>query len=160
MKRIALALAAAVALLVGIPAAVQAATGAATSPVSLQAARYTTTAASTSSGTMTNVPGLTGLNICASGQVTAVVSAEIDGHRPAGLQVLIDGGPVAQPGAVRLVPAGVHDSGSFTFIQTVGTFEGNDHHVFDLQWRSPAGGKITLERGTIELLYRPGATCT
>jgi hypothetical protein len=135
---------------------VLAAVGSASSALDAQAARYTTTAASTSSASMHNVPGLAGLTICAARQVTATVSVELDGARPASFQVLVDGGPVAQPGAVRFVPAGTHDSASFTFIQSVGPFEANDHHTFDLQWRSPVGGTVKLERGTVVLAYQKG----
>jgi hypothetical protein len=156
VRRILLTAAATAALIAGVPAVVMAATGTASSHLDLQASRFTTTTGSTSSGTMTNVPGLAGLNVCALGQVTAVVSVEVDGARPVGVQVLVDGGPAAQPGAVRLVPAGAHDSGSFTFTQTVAPFEANDHHTFDLQWRSPNGGKIILERGSVVLLYQQG----
>ena len=148
--------AAAAALVLGTAGGVLAATGSASSGLDLQAVRFTSTAASTSSPAFRNIPGLAGLTICARGQVTAVLSVELDGARPAGLQVLVDGGPVAQPGAVRFVPAGAHDSGSFAFIQVVGPFEANDHHTFDAQWRSPAGGRVALERGTVTLLYAKG----
>jgi len=38
----------------------------------------------------------------------------------------------------------------------VGPFEANDHHTFDVEWRSPTGAKTTLERGTFNLQYERG----
>ena len=37
------------------------------------------------------------------------------------------------PGAIRFVPAGTHDSFFFTFVQSVGPFEANDNHGFDVE---------------------------
>jgi len=56
----------------------------------------------------------------------------------------------------RLVPAGPHDSFSFTFVNSVGPFEANDNHSFDVEWRSPTGAATTLERGTFNLRYQRG----
>jgi hypothetical protein len=45
---------------------------------------------------------------------------------------------------------------AFTFVQNVGPFEANDHHVFDVEWRSPTRRTTTLERGTFNLQYQRG----
>jgi hypothetical protein len=68
----------------------------------------------------------------------------------------VDGGGTRQPGAIRLVPAGAHDSFSFSFVNSVGPFEADDHHSLDVEWRSPTGAATTLERGTFNLQYEHG----
>jgi hypothetical protein len=145
----------AVAGVLGVPAAVLAASGGASSSMDLQASKFTTSAATTSSKTFHAIPGLSGLNICALDQVTATLSVELNGA-PGGFQIRVDGGGTMPPGAIRFVPAGPHDSFSFTFTQGVGPFEANDHHVFDVEWRSPTGAATTLERGTFNLQYQRG----
>ena len=154
MRKILIVIVAA-AVVLGVPAVVLAASGGANSSLDLQRSRFTTTTATTSSRTFQPVPGLSGLNICALNQVTATLSVELNGA-PAGFQIRIDGGGTMQPGAVRLVPAGPHDSFSFTFVNSVGPFEADDHHSFDVEWRSPTGAATTLERGTVNLQYEHG----
>ena len=145
----------AAAVVLGVPAVVLAASGGANSSLDLQRSRFTTTTATTSSRTFQPIPGLSGLNICALNQVTATLSVEINGA-PAGFQIRIDAAGTMQPGAVRLVPAGPHDSFSFTFVNSVAPFEANDNHSFDVEWRSPTGTATTLERGTFNLQYQRG----
>jgi hypothetical protein len=142
-------------VVLAVPAAVIAATGGYSSSVDLQASKFTTTPVTTSSTTFRPVPGLGGLTICALHQVTAALSVELNGA-PAGFQIRVDGGGTASPGAVRFVPAGPHDSFSFTFVRSVSPFEANDNHGFDVEWRSPTGAPTTLERGTLNLQYQRG----
>jgi hypothetical protein len=145
----------ALALVVGIPTAVLAASGGFNSSLDLQASKWTTTTRTTSSTTFHPVAGLSGLTICALNQVTAALSVELRGA-PAAFHIRVDGGGLMRPGAVRFVPAGPHDSFSFTFVQNVGTFEANDNHGFEVEWRSPTGRATTLERGTFNLQYQSG----
>jgi hypothetical protein len=145
----------AAAVVLGVPAVVLAASGGTNSSLDLQRSRFTTTTATTSSRTFQPIPGLSGLNICALNQVTATLSVELNGA-PAGFQIRIDAAGTMQPGAVRLVPAGPHDSFSFTFVNSVAPFEANDNHSFDVEWRSPTGTATTLERGTFNLQYQRG----
>ena len=145
----------AAAVVLGVPAVVLAASGGTNSSLDLQRSRFTTTTATTSSRTFQPIPGLSGLNICALNQVTATLSVELNGA-PAGFQIRIDAAGTMQPGAVRLVPAGPHDSFSFTFVKSVAPFEANDNHSFDVEWRSPTGAATTLERGTFNLQYQRG----
>jgi hypothetical protein len=154
MRRI-LIIIVAVVVALGVPTVVLAATGGSSSSLDQQASRFTTNTVTTSSRTFQPVPGLSGLNVCALHQVTATLSVELNGA-PAGFQIRIDGGGTMQPGAVRFVPAGPHDSFSFTFTNSVGPFEANDHHEFDVEWRSPTGAPSTLERGTFNLQYQRG----
>ena len=145
----------AAAVVLGVPAVVLAASGGTNSSLDLQRSRFTTTTATTSSRTFQPIPGLSGLNICALNQVAATLSVELNGA-PAGFQIRIDAAGTMQPGAVRLVPAGPHDSFSFTFVNSVAPFEANDNHSFDVEWRSPTGAATTLERGTFNLQYQRG----
>jgi len=41
-------------------------------------------------------------------------------------------------------------------MNSVGPFEADDHHSFDVEWRSPTGAATTLERGTFNLQYEHG----
>jgi hypothetical protein len=148
-------LVAAVAGVLGIPAAVLAASGGTSSSMDLQASKLTTSTATTSSKTFHAIPGLSGLTICALNQVTATLSVQLKGA-PAGFQIRLDGGGTMQPGAIRFVPAGAHDSFSFAFVNSVGPFEADDHHSFDVEWRSPTGKATTLELGTVNLQYERG----
>ena len=145
----------AAAVVLGVPAVVLAASGGTNSSLDLQRSKFTTTTATTSSRTFQPIPGLSGLNICALNQVTATLSVELNGA-PAGFQIRIDAAGTMQPGAGRLVPAGPHDSFSFTFVNSVAPFEANDNHSFDVEWRSPTGAATTLERGTFNLQYQRG----
>jgi len=154
MRRTFIIFLAAVAVL-GVPTVVLAASGGSSSSLDLQASKFTTTTATTSGKTFRPIPGLSGLTICALHQATATLSVELNGA-PAGFQIRIDGGGTMSPGAVRFVPAGPHDSFSFTFVQNVGPFEANDNHSFDVEWRSPTGAATTLERGTFNLQYQRG----
>jgi hypothetical protein len=123
--------------------------------VDRQSAKWTSSAVSTSSTKFKPIPALSGINICAAKQVTATLSAEQIGA-PAGFQIRIDGGPTMNPGAVRFTPAGSEDSSSFSWVRSVSPFEANDHHGFDVEWRSPTGKKTTLQSATVNLLYQRG----
>ena len=76
---------------------------------------------------------------------------------PARFRVVIDGVPEApmRPGSARFVPQG-EESFSYTFVGNVAAFENDDTHVFDVQWRSPSGRKVTLTRGDLNLLFEQG----
>jgi hypothetical protein len=156
------------ALVVGIPAVSVAAAGGFGSPGGLRASggfgsalgvqqsKWTTTPVTTSSTSFKRIASLSGFNECAINQVTVTLSVELSGA-PASFGVRVDGGGLMQPQAVRFVPAGAHDSSSFTFVTSVSTFENNDHHSFDVEWRSPTGKAATLERATANLMYQIGS---
>jgi hypothetical protein len=154
MRKILIAILA-LAVAVGVPTAVMAASGSASSSLDLQASKFTTTTQTTSSTTFRAINGLSGLNICALHQVTGALSVELNGA-PASFRIRFDKGPIMQPGAVRFVPAGPHDSSSFTFIANVAPLALIDVHVFNVEWRSPTGRPTTLERGTFNLQYEHG----
>ena len=153
MRKI-LVTAVAVAIAVGVPTGVLAATSANTSALDLQASKWTTTTQQATTTTWRSVTGL-GLTVCALGQVTATLSVEVNGA-PASFRIREDGGPIIAPGAVRFVPAGDHDSFSFTFLANAAPFEANDNHGFGVEWRSATGQQTTLERATFNLQYEHG----
>jgi hypothetical protein len=124
-------------------------------PVDLQASKWTTTPVTTSSTKFTPIPALSGLNICALNQVTASLSVELSGD-PAIFQVHVDNGPIMPPGKIKLVPAYTRDTLSFVFVTSVSPFENNDHHVFDVEWRSATGKPAVFKGGTFNLQYQMG----
>jgi hypothetical protein len=151
-----LAITGAVVGLIAIPAAVIAASGVFGSELDRQAARWTTTSATTSSTNWRNVPRLA-LTRCTLNQVTAMVSVTVTSTAPVQFRVIIDGVPEApmRPGPARFIPNGT-ESFSYTFVGRTAPFESDDTHSFTVQWRSPTGGAVTLERGVLGLLFQRG----
>jgi hypothetical protein len=149
------ATAGALVILAAVPAAVLAATGVFGSDLDHQASRWTTTAATTSSKSWRNVPRLV-LVRCTLHQVTASVSVTVSGA-PVEFRVIIDSVTEApmKPGPARFVPSG-SESFSYDFVGRTGPFEADDSHAFNVQWRSPTGGAVTLRRGVLNLLFQNG----
>jgi hypothetical protein len=125
-------------------------------PASQQGVQWTTKDATTSSTGFRAVPGLGKLNVCASGQITATVSVELNGA-PASFRIRLDQRQLMKPGTIRFVPVGANDSFSFTFTQALRLLDGLDRHALKLQWRSPYGVPTNLERGTIDFQYQNGS---
>ena len=121
----------------------------------LQTTRWTARAMTISSTSFRPVVPLGGLKICTLNQLTATLSVELNGS-PAGFQILMDKRVPMHPGRVRFDPAGLHDSFSFTFESKVRPLRGKDLHTISVEWRSPFGQPVTLERGTIALNYQSG----
>lgn len=147
-----------VALVLGavtVPLAVWAAGAQLASDVERQAAKWTTSNASTSSTAWRNVPGLRRLTICSVREVSAALGVTVRGA-PVRFRVVIDT-PEApmRPGAVRFVPDGT-ESFSFTFVRRTIPFEADDTHTFSVQWRSPTGQPVTLTGGALNLLFERG----
>jgi hypothetical protein len=130
--------------------------GSLASTSSLQNTRWTAQATTISNTSFTPVVSLSHLRICTLNQLTATLSVELNGS-PAGFRILMDRRIVMHPGRVRFDPAGVHDSFSFTFETEVKSFRGKDLHAISVEWRSPFGQPVTLERGTIVLNYQSGS---
>ncbi|HYY76048.1 MAG TPA: hypothetical protein VE644_06995 [Gaiellaceae bacterium] len=142
-------------LLAAVPVAVLAGRGAFGGALERQSAKWTTTSVSTSSTAWRNVPGLS-LTRCTVHQVSAMVSVTVRGA-PVRFRVIIDGVPEApmKPGSARFVPEG-SESFSYTFVGRTAPFEADDTHVFNVQWRSPTGRRVTLQRGDLNLLFERG----
>jgi hypothetical protein len=150
-----LTIAGAVALLVAIPAAVIAANGVFGGALDRQAGAWTTTSASTSSTDWRNVPRLK-LSRCTRNQVTAMLSVTLSGA-PVQFRAIIDGVPEApmQPGTARFDPQGT-ESFAYNFVGPTAPFEADDTHSFAVQWRSPTGNQVTMQRGALNLLFQNG----
>lgn len=140
---------------VAIPLAAYGASGASSSSLDQQSSRWTTDPITTTSRTFHVVPALSGTIICAEDQVTATLSVQ-GSDAPMGLQIRVDGGALMEPLAVRFSPNGSFDSTSFTFVIAVGTFEADDHHAFQVEWRSPTGAATSLLKGDLNLQYQTG----
>jgi hypothetical protein len=95
------------------------------------------------------------MTICSIREVSATLSVNVSGG-PVRFRILQDGGPVMEPGAARFVPGvGVH-SFSYTFVNNTGTFEANDNHLFQVQWRSE-GTPVTLSAADLNLQFERGS---
>ena len=73
-------------------------------------------------------------------------------------RILGEQGNVIQPGAAEFAPSGI-ESFSYTFVTSVGTFEADDRHSLQVQWRSTTGAAVTLRRGALNVLYERGLSC-
>jgi hypothetical protein len=144
------------AIAVAAPLAVLAVTGTFNGAAERQSARWTTSAVSTSSTTWRNVPGLV-LTRCTLNQVTLMLSVNVEGA-PVRFRVKIDDAATMKPTSSRFVPHGT-ESFAYTFVGNTGPFEANDHHLFNVQWRSPSGAQVTLHQGAINLLFQRGTQC-
>lgn len=144
------------ALLASIPIAVMAVELGKGSRLDHQRADIRSATTTTTSTSWANIPGLQ-LDVCAIGWTSATVSAVVSGP-PVYFRVLADGvPPLMSPAAARFDPGTGMTSFSFTFVGRMGTFEGSDGHLFDVQWRSATGGAVTFHRGDMNLLFGVGS---
>ena len=141
---------------VAVPFAVLAAAAGGGSRVDHQRFAWRTGDITTTSTTLHNVPGLSGL-VCARGAVSALVSVTSEGA-PFAMTVRLDDGPQLRPGVVRFA-GGRTDSTAYTWVRGVGPFEANDNHAFAVQWKSVTGGPVTMHKATFDLLYKKGTQC-
>src|ERR1019366_2123984 len=105
----------------------------------------------------TTYRALTGLqaNICSIGEGAATVSVNGVGA-PLALQAHLDLAPLLQPGSVTFSPTARGSIASFTFLVSTSPFEANDHHFFQVEWRSMTGQPTSIKSATLNLLYREG----
>jgi hypothetical protein len=153
---------AAVTVAAAVPLAVYAASGGFSSRLDAQHAVWSTNLVSTTSPAWTDVPGFSAIHVCAGDQtspeVSLVLSVNLQGA-PVRFQVVEDGGPVLQPGAARFVPGAAAESFSYTFVGRTSRFENSDQHSFEVQWSSPTGGRATMTRGDVNVLFQQGSMC-
>jgi hypothetical protein len=144
-----------IAVAVAVPVAVIAARGSSGGDLHRQVAAWRTGPITTSNTDWENVPGLSRTR-CTINQVSVMLSVNVEGG-PVAFRVVMDGVPEApfEPGSARFVPNGV-ESFSYTFVDTTASFEADDTHRFDVQWRSPDGVPVTLRRAVMNLLYERG----
>jgi len=115
------------------------------------------TAATTSSTTWTNVPGMRMKDFLAQ-NMALQLSGTFDGSQ-AQLRVLDTsvGGTHALAPRATTVPASSGTGFSFTW---VGSFPAEHQHTFQLQWRLPSGGSTRMSAGDLTLLYEGAPTPT
>ena len=119
-----------------------------------QVGTWRTVPATTRSQTFIHLGGLSS-RICPSGEVSATLSIDAIGA-PLQAKVVIDYGASAYPGVVNVTPGASGTSTSFTFIATAQAFEANDHHQYQVEWRSLNGQPTTIESATLNLTYQRG----
>jgi hypothetical protein len=112
---------------------------------------------STTNTSFAVLPGLS-TEICALGEVAATLSVKLSGA-PVAFQVRVDGAGTMAPGAARFVPQGAEDSGSFTFVQNAATFEANDNHGYQVEWRSVTGNTARVLKADLNLQFQDGNAC-
>jgi hypothetical protein len=144
----------AAAVILAVPLGVHALTTQTTSKLDRQTGLVLNSLRTTTSVSLVDIPGLSGLSACAVNQVTGTVSVQVTGPS-VGIQVQVDNSAVLDPGSIRFIPAGAKAAFSFSFVGEMAAGE----HVFDVQWSSPTGNLVSLLRGTLNLQYEEG-TCT
>ncbi|HEY7195826.1 MAG TPA: hypothetical protein VH306_01435 [Gaiellaceae bacterium] len=143
-----------VAALVAVPVAVAVLTsGTLHSSLDLQRGRHVTGTSTLASTTFHTITGLSA-TLCSKGEVSATLSVSASGG-PVRFRILQDGGPVMKPGTARFVPPAGGGSFSFTFMNNTATFEANDKHGFEVQWRTE-GTPVTITNGDVNYLYQKG----
>lgn len=98
----------------------------------------------TASTEFSGLPGLQGLGICAGRGFTATVSLELNGG-PAEIRVGVDGRTLS-PGPITVGP-GVN---TYVFGDRV---SGGKGHTAGVEWRSLTGQPVTLDSGSLQILY-------
>jgi hypothetical protein len=138
--------------------ALAAGSGAQSAVVNRQLVTWRDAPVSTVSRSFLQLTGLSG-RICDAGAFSASVSVYGAGA-PMQLQVHIDGGALMAPGAVTFSPGPGSTIGTFTFVGNAQPFEANDHHLYEVEWRSLTGHPTTITSATMTLLFQRGThTC-
>ena len=144
------------ALLVSVPIAVMAVELRSGTRLDRQRADIRSASVTTSRTAWSNVPGLR-LDVCARGWTSATINVVVAGA-PVNFRVLADSiPPLMSPGVAHFNPSSGTTAFSFTFVGRMGTFEGSDGHLFDVQWRSPSGGAVTLRNASLNLQFGLGS---
>ena len=119
---------------------------------------WRTNAASTSSTSFVKLPGLTD-SPASIFPMTVTVSAQLSGA-PVEFRVRSTNvgsqTTFARPGRVRFVPTAGGDAFSFQWIDPGDTAAVHMHDLV-LQWRSPSGQPVTLDRGDMSVSYETEA---
>ena len=120
-----------------------------------QAFRWTSNPVSTSSKKWSEIPGISGMVICADHGVSVTVSLGASGA-PLGLRVLVGGSEPIPPGATRFDPTRTAPAFSYTFVKRLPTGVGREDHRVAVQWRSPTGRRVTLNRADVVAQFEVG----
>jgi hypothetical protein len=164
MRKLFIASALVLAIAVAVPVALAATSGRAGGQLDRQQAAWKTSPVSTSSSDWHTLPRLSFVSsgsgshtLCARHELSVSLSVNLRGA-PALFRVVLDGGAILQPGPARFVPGSDSQTFAATFVGSAGTFEGSDGHALEVQWRSPSGGVVTLDRGVANVLYERGVS--
>lgn len=145
-----------IAVAIGMPVAVFAAarqTGEGTFTVDQQAYQWGTAPSSTSNTTWQTVNIRGGddaqqsLLVFTTGPISATLSVDVKGA-PVEFR-LFDTSRVMRPGKAEFAPGPGDTSRSFTFVRAGDPSEGTGCRNLVLQWRSPSGKKVVLERAML-----------
>jgi hypothetical protein len=166
MRKLPLVLIAAATVAAAVPLVVLAAgSGRLGGELDRQAAAWRTTPVSTPSSAWRTIPSLSFVSsgsgsstLCALNELSVSLSANLRGA-PVRFRVLMDGGPVLQPGPARFTAAAETRTATATWAGNAGTFEGLDRHALELQWRSPTGRRAILTQAVVNVLFEKGASC-
>ncbi len=109
----------------------------------------------TSSTRWRDVRGLSLVMDCMWHAASATVSVGLSGRGPVGIRVFVtDLGHretfLMEPGEIRFDPRSGNPSFSYTFVH--GFRSVRTHYLFQVQWRSPSGKRVTLRRGSLNVL--------
>ncbi len=119
-----------------------------------QVMQFRDTPITTSSSQWSDVPGLTDLQICSQdAEVSASVAVGLVGRGPVGIRLEIDELELVPPGPIRFDPRAGTTAFSYTFAMPS---VAHAAHSFDVQWRSPTGSSVQMNRGLVNLLYQFG----
>jgi len=155
MRRTSVIVIAAIAVVSLVPVVAGASSaGVASSQPNAQYSLWRTAPTSTANRSFGPLTGL-GVRICAAGAVSATVSIYGAGG-PMQFEVLVDDGGAMAPGRVTFTPVGAGTVAAFTFISNAQPFEANDHHVYQVEWRSATGQRSTALSATLNLIYQHG----
>lgn len=108
----------------------------------------------TASGNWKDVQGYRVL-VCAEKAVTATAFVNVSGA-PVQFRFSLDNGATFRPNAGRFDPRDGTTAFMLMGAQRASTFEGTDSHAVTLQWRSPTGESVSLNRGLMNVLYQTG----
>lgn len=143
----------------GIPAAVLAGYGRGDGPMNRQRFAFQNHAITKSSTSFSTIGNLSVAD-CSVGPVAVTLSGNVGGA-PAAFRISVDGGAkFMEPGSpqVKAVEGGTN-AFSYTFVTQVNSFEDNDFHTFQVQWRSVNGGAVTLYRAATVMQHQDPGSC-
>jgi hypothetical protein len=162
MRKLFIASALVAAVAVAVPVALAATSGRANGSLDRQQAAWKSAAVSSSSRAWRTIPRLSFIStasgshtLCTRNELSVSLSLNLRGA-PVLFRVVLDGGAVLEPGPARFVPGAGSETFAATFVGHAGTFEGSDGHALEVQWRSPTGGVVTLDRAVANVLYEQG----
>ena len=166
MRKLSICLTLTAAVAVAVPLALAAVSGRTGGRLDRQQAAWTKDPITTSSTEWRTIPRLSftasanvSHTLCVRHELSVSLGVSFHGGAPILFRVLMDGGPVLEPGPARFLPGSGSRAHSAVFVGSAGTFEGSDRHALEVQWRSPSGDPVTLDGGVANVLFEQGSAC-